>query len=235
MEDRIQKILSSCGMLSRRGAEEAIRSGRVTVNGVPAKLGEKADLQRDEIALDGLPVLQPAGHVYLMLNKPRGYVTTLSDEKGRRTAAQLIAGCGRRVYPVGRLDLNSEGLLLFTDDGEAANRLTHPSHQVEKEYLVRVTGNAEAALTKLSQSMELDGQRLRPARVRLLKREGGSALLSIVIHEGKNRQVRRMCAQVGLNVVRLRRIREGRLRLGDLKSGCWRYLTDEEIQYLRSL
>lgn len=229
MEERLQKLLSARGVLSRRAAEQAIREGRVTVNGAAAQLGQKADPDRDEIAVDGVRLNEPPEErVYLMLNKPRGYVTTLSDEQGRKTAAELVADCGRRVWPVGRLDLNSEGLLLFTDDGALTHRLLHPSHEVEKEYHVWVTGDAAAALPLLRRPMTLDGVRLRPARVRLLSRGESAARLSIVIHEGKYRQVRRMCAQAGLTVVRLRRVREGELTLGDLKSGQWRYLTEEE-------
>ena len=229
MEERLQKLLSARGVLSRRAAEQAIREGRVTVNGAAAQLGQKADPDRDEIAVDGVRLNEPPKErMYLMLNKPRGYVTTLSDEQGRKTAAELVADCGRRVWPVGRLDLNSEGLLLFTDDGELTHRLLHPSHEVEKEYHVWVTGDVAEALPLLRRPMTLDGVRLRPAGVRLLNRGEGSARLSIVIHEGKYRQVRRMCAQAGLTVVRLRRVREGDLTLGDLKSGQWRYLTEEE-------
>ncbi|MCI8539164.1 MAG: rRNA pseudouridine synthase [Oscillospiraceae bacterium] len=231
MEERLQKILSARGLLSRRTAEEYIQAGRVQVNGKPASLGQKADPDRDHITIDGADIGdEPADRVYLMLNKPRGCVTTLSDEQGRKTAAELVKDCRRRVWPVGRLDLNSEGLLLFTDDGGVTNRLTHPSHEVEKEYHVWVTGDVESALPKLRRPMALDGVKLRPAKVRLLNREAGK--LSIVIHEGKNRQVRRMCAQAGLTVVRLRRVREGKLTLGALKAGQWRYLTERELEWL---
>lgn len=168
-----------------------------------------------------------------MLNKPRGYVTTLSDEKGRRTVADLVSGCGSRVWPVGRLDMDSEGLLILTDDGELTHRLLHPSHEIEKEYLVWVTGDVKRALPVLSAPMELDGDRLAPARVRRGKTSGGVSQLSIVIHQGKNRQVRRMCAQAGLTVLRLKRVREGRLSLDrTLKPGSWRELTGQEILLL---
>lgn len=234
MEERLQKVLSARGVLSRRAAEAYIQAGRVTVNGAAARLGQKVDPDRDEIAVDGVPLKEePRERVYLMLNKPRGYVTTLSDERGRKTAAELVKDCGRRVWPVGRLDLNSEGLLLFTDDGELTNFLLHPSHEVEKEYHVWVTGDVEAAIPRLRRSMTLDGVRLRPARVKQLGRGEGGMKLSIVIHEGKYRQVRRMCAQAGLTVVRLRRVREGNLELGDLKTGQWRYLTKAELDGLR--
>lgn len=231
MEERIQKILSARGFCSRRTAEEYLRQGRVAVNGVKAQLGDRADPDTDQITVDGLPVAAAAHRTYLMLHKPRGYVTTLSDERGRKTVAQLVKECGARVWPVGRLDMDSEGLLLLTDDGELTNLLTHPSHEVEKEYLVWVTGElTPAALEALSRPMELDGQRLRPAKVKRL----GETMLSIVIHEGKNRQVRRMCASVGLEVRRLKRVREGAVSLGDLPAGRWRMLTEEELRSLKS-
>lgn len=233
MEERLQKWISACGLMSRRAAEQAIADGRVTVNGQVAQLGQRADPERDVICLDGTPVEEREELVYLMLHKPRGYVTTLSDEKGRRSVDQLVSGCGRRVYPVGRLDLDSEGLLIMTNDGALTHRLTHPSHEVEKEYQVRVTGEVSRAVPILSSPMKLDGVPLRPARVRVLAREEESALLSVTIHEGKNRQVRRMCAAAGLTVVRLRRVREGSLVLGDLKAGQWRYLTEAEVSRLR--
>ena len=206
-----------------------MRSGRVTVNGESVQPGDRADPERDVIAVDGVPMKQPGQRVCLMLNKPRGYVTTLSDEQGRKTVAELVADCGVRVYPVGRLDLNSEGLLLMTNDGDLAQHLTHPSHQVEKEYLVRVTGNADSALPRLRRDMTVDGERFRGAKVRVLSQEGESSLLSVTIAQGRNRQVRRMCAACGLTVHRLRRIREGSLALGSLKSGQWRRLSEKEI------
>ncbi len=234
--ERLQKILSARGVLSRRAVERYIQAGRVTVNGVPATLGQQADPERDWIAVDGVELPRQAEPVYVLLNKPRGYVTTLSDEQGRNTVAQLVADCGQRVYPVGRLDLNSEGLLLLTNDGELTQRLTHPSHQVEKEYLVRVTGDVEAALPRLRRDMTVEGVTYRGAEVRVLPSgEKGSALLSFTIRQGKNRQVRKMCAACGLVVHRLRRVREGTLHLGDLKSGHWRYLTTEEIERLKAL
>lgn len=233
MEERISKLLSAAGLTSRRQGEEWIREGRVTVNGLPAELGQKADPERDTIAVDGKPVSRKAETVCLMLHKPRGYVTTMSDEQGRPTVADLIADCGYRLYPVGRLDLNSEGLLFMTNDGELTNKLTHPRHQVEKEYQVRVTGPAEAALPKLRLPMTVDGDRFHGAKVRILGKNGESTLLSVTISQGKNRQVRRMCKAVGLTVHRLRRVREGSVRLGDLPSGKWRWLTEEELAELR--
>mgnify|MGYP002563438436 CR=1 FL=1 len=233
MEERLQKILSAAGVCSRRTAEEHIAAGRVTVNGITAVLGTRADPVRDHIALDGHPVGGPAHPVYLMLNKPRGYVTTLSDEKGRKTVAELVSGCGRRVWPVGRLDLDSEGLLLLTDDGELTQKLLHPSHQVEKEYLVWVTGDVSRGLPVLSGPMDLDGVPLSPAKVRRGRTSGGVTQLSITICQGKNRQVRRMCGQAGLKVLRLKRVREGGLCLDrTLGPGKWRRLEQSEVAAL---
>ena len=230
MEERLQKILSACGIASRRAAEGYITAGRVTVNGQVAGLGDKADPERDEIRVDGRPVRREEQRTYVLLHKPRGYVTTLSDEKGRKTVAQLVEGCGARVWPVGRLDLDSEGLLLLTDDGDLTHRLIHPSHEVEKEYRVWVQGDAEGALPVLTGPMTLDGAPLRRAKVKIIGRHGEETVLSFLIHEGKNRQIRRMCAMAGLEVRRLRRIREGPIRLGDLRN-----LTEEEVSALKCL
>lgn len=229
MDQRLQKILSAGGVCSRRKAEEYLREGRVTVNGVPAALGDKADPETDTIALDGVPVGRTETRTLLMLYKPRGVVTTLADEKGRRTVADLVKDCGARVWPVGRLDLDSEGLLLLTDDGALTHALLHPSHEVEKEYRVWVEGDVDTALPVLRGPMELDGYALRPARVT----PAGEGVLSVVIHEGRNRQVRRMCAAAGLRVRRLQRVREGELCLGALPVGAWRHLTGEELCLLR--
>ena len=233
MEERLQKLLSACGVGSRRAMEEWIVAGRVTVNGEVAHLGDKADLDRDQIAVDGV-LLRPEGdRTYLMLHKPRGYVTTLSDEQGRKTVADLVTGCGKRVWPVGRLDLDSEGLLLMTDDGELTQRLIHPSHEVEKEYLVWVVGDVKKGLPILCAPMELDGELLSPAQVKRGRTSGGVSQLSVTIHQGKNRQVRRMCAKAGLQVLRLKRIREGKLLLDrTLRPGQWRVLTREEVALL---
>jgi 23S rRNA pseudouridine2605 synthase len=232
MPERLQKILSACGVASRRQAETLLSAGRVTVNGSVASLGDQAELGKDVIAVDGTALSLPETHTYLMLHKPRGYVTTLSDEKGRKTVKELVKDCGVRVYPIGRLDLDSEGLLLLTDDGALAHRLTHPSHEVEKTYLVWVQGDVEKALPILLGPMRLDGVLLSPAQVQVRK-QGETSLLSIVIHQGKNRQVRRMCAQAGLHVTRLKRTAVGALRLGDLEKGKWRFLTQEEIDGLK--
>ena len=213
MEERLQKVLSAAGICSRRAAEDYITAGRVTVNGVPAKLGEKADPERDDVRLDGKRIGARGESVCLLLNKPRGYVTTLSDEKGRKTVADLVRDCGVRVYPVGRL--------------------THPSQEREKEYHVWVSGYAEGASERLEALRELEEEPIRAARVKVLERHGETARLSVVIHEGKNRQVRRMCRACGLRVERLRRVREHTLTLGSLPPGKWRRLTASEVEALR--
>lgn len=228
MKERLQKILSARGVASRRNSEELIRQGRVSVNGIPAVLGDCADPELDEILLDGKPLPRQQEYVYIMLNKPRGYVTTLSDEKGRPNAANLVADCGVRVYPVGRLDMDSEGLLLFTNDGDFANRMMHPRGEVEKTYEVWVTGYAPGAELRLERPITLDGYTIRKPGVRLVKVQGERARFLVTIHEGRNRQVRRMCEAAGMQVSRLRRIREGKLCLGNLETGKWRYLTKEE-------
>lgn len=203
------------------------------VNGTEAHLGDTADPDTDAILVDGKPLPERDGFVYLMLHKPRGYVTTLSDEKGRANVSSLVADCGVRVYPVGRLDMDSEGLLLFTNDGEFANRLMHPSHQVEKTYGVLVTGFAPGKEELLARPVVLDGYRIRPPKVRLLEAKGDRAQILVTIHEGRNRQVRRMCENAGLRVLRLMRMEEGGVRLGTLPEGKWRYLTEEEVEKLK--
>lgn len=232
MGERLQKILSARGVASRRKAEEMIQNGLVTVNGVTAALGDTADPDTDEIRIDGRPFPKQERYIYLILNKPRGYVTTLSDEKGRPNAAQLVADCGARVYPVGRLDMDSEGLLLFTNDGAFANALMHPRHEVQKTYDVWVNGYVPGAEVRLARPITLDGYTIRPPKVKLLKAEGQKARFRVTIHEGRNRQVRRMCEAAGMHCTRLRRIQEGSVKLGDLPLGKWRSLTPEEIEKL---
>lgn len=231
--ERLQKILSAAGVCSRRKAEELIQAGRITVNGKTASLGDRADWDRDDVRLDGRALAAPAERRCLMLNKPRGYVTTLSDERGRPTVAELVADCGVRVYPVGRLDMDSQGLLLLTNDGALAHRLAHPRHGMEKEYRVTVSGRLEGCAERLSALRKLeDGSPVAPARVAVLLREPGRWVLSVTIRQGLNRQVRRMCAMAGLRVHRLERVREGPLTLGDLPPGCWRPLTAAEVSAL---
>ena len=233
MEERIQKIMASRGVASRRASEELILQGRVTCNGQVCGLGDRADPEKDTILVDGRPLPSTPDAIYILLHKPRGYVTTLSFEKGRKNVSQRVSDCPQRVYPVGRLDMDSEGLLLLPPDGELANHLMHPSHVVDKVYQVWVQGFSPEGLERLSQPIELDGYRIRKPAVKCQKRTGDKALLQITIHEGRNRQIRRMCAIAGMEVQRLKRIREGSLSLGQLPLGKWRYLTKEEVKALR--
>ena len=228
----MQKLIASAGLCSRRTAEEWINQGRVTVNGAVASLGAKADREKDSIAVNGKELHFTEEKVYLMLHKSKGYVTTLADEKGRRTAAELVASCGRRVFPVGRLDCMSEGLLLFTDDGAFMQAMLHPKYEVDKTYHVQVRGAVSEGVEALRNMRELEGETISPAAVELLSREGNRATVSITIHEGKNRQVRRMCAAAGFTVLRLIRVAEHGLSLGTLPAGAWRYLTAEELAAL---
>ena len=230
--DRLQKILSSRGLCSRRAAETLIVQGRVTCNGKVAALGDCADPETDMILVDGKPLPSESKKIYIMLHKPRGYVTTLSDEKGRLNAAQLVSDCAQRVYPVGRLDMDSEGLLLFTNDGSFADHLMHPKHQVDKIYRVLVDDFTEEGLERLRQPVILDGYKIRPPAVRCLGGAQNGTWLQVTIHEGRNRQVRRMCAVAGMHVRRLIRIAEGPVKLGDLSLGKWRFLTDAEVEML---
>lgn len=233
MKERLQKILSGRGVASRRKAEEMITRGLVTVNGVTASLGDTADPDSDVILVEGKALPEPTKYVYILLNKPRGYVTTLSDEMGRPNAASLVSDCGIRVYPVGRLDMDSEGLLLFTNDGDFANALMHPKHEVNKVYQTWVRGYVPGAEKRLAMPITLDGYTIRPPKIVLQKAEGEKARFLITIHEGRNRQVRRMCQAAGMEVTRLRRVKEGPLALGDLPLGKWRYLTEAEVAAMK--
>ena len=236
--ERLQKILSARGIASRRDAEQLILDGRVTVDGLPAELGQRADPSVQTICVDGQPIVATLdARVYVMLNKPRGYVTTVRDERGRKTVMDLLGDAGAGLWPVGRLDYLSQGLLLLTNDGEVTRRLTHPSFEVEKVYHVWVRG---ADIPRQAEAMAgdifLDGVRIKPAQVRVLRIEpSGACVLEVRVTEGRNRQVRRMCAACDLEVLRLVRAREGELVLGDLKAGDWRYLTADEITYLRGI
>ena len=234
MKERLQKILSAAGVCSRRAAEGYLTAGRITVNGETAQLGQQADPETDDIRVDGVPLGREPEAVYLMLNKPRGYVTTVSDEQGRKTVMDLLTGIHTRIYPVGRLDRDSEGLLLLTNDGALTQRLLHPSHEVSKEYRVTVSGPVEHAAENLRRIRDVAGMAIRPAEVQMLRQEGNRAELRIIIHEGRNRQIRRMCARCGLEVLRLQRVREHCLELGALPLGQWRYLTAAEIAALKA-
>lgn len=234
MLERLQKIISAAGITSRRAAEELILAGRVTVNGtVVTELGTKADPASDRITVDGKLLVISGRHLYILLNKPTGYITALKDSQGRPLVIDLLKGVDERVYPVGRLDYNTEGLLLLTNDGDLSNRLMHPRHEVEKEYFVRVRGKvSEQQLKRLAEGVELEDGRTAPAVVRLVKSGEQNDWISVAIHEGRNRQVRRMCEAVSLSVVRLRRVRYGTLSLGALKPGEFRHLSEAEVSEL---
>ena len=232
MEERLQKIISSRGIVSRRAAEKLIEDGRVSVNGKVASLGQKADESVDEICIDNKPIKENDELTYIMLNKPVGYVTTMSDEKGRKTVKDLVSDIGVRVYPVGRLDLNSEGLLIMTNDGEMANSLMHPAYEKNKKYIVVVDGDIKN-IYKLSESMDIDGYVISPATVNVVNNNGSISTLEITIHEGRNRQIRKMCDIAGFSVKSLKRVSVGKLELGDLPKGKWRYLTEKEVELLK--
>ncbi|MCI2055885.1 MAG: rRNA pseudouridine synthase [Oscillibacter sp.] len=235
MEERLQKIISAAGLCSRRGAEKLLEEGRVTVNGETAEIGNKADPEVDRICVDGQQIAGEDKHVYLMLNKPRGYVTTMSEQRQepRPIVADLVRDVGVRVFPVGRLDCQSEGLLLLTNDGDFAQHLLHPKYEVNKTYLLSVAGAVHGAEKRLAAVRDLDGEPIAPAQVSVLEEKGQTALLSVTIHQGKNRQIRRMCRQCNLIVKKLQRVQENGLELGTLQPGKWRYLTDTEIQSLK--
>ena len=236
---RIQKVLSDHGVLSRRKTEEAIQRGRVTVNGRPCSIGQKINPRKDIIAIDGVNVQlqKKKKNVYILLNKPRGYITTTSDEQGRQTVADLVADAPAKVYPVGRLDKNSEGLLLLTNDGSLANAVMHPSGRISKTYRVTVRPDiTEDQLVKLSVGVDIgDGKTpTLPATVQVIDREPGRVVLRLTIYEGRNRQVRKMCEAVGLEVARLKRISVGPLKLGMTAPGKWRELTPSELIAIRN-
>ncbi len=232
-KSRLQKILAACGAASRRKAEEMIAAGRVTVNGRPAKLGDSADPDRDQIALDGERLSLSGRKFYLALHKPRGFVTTMSDERDRKCVAMLVRDVGERVYPVGRLDKDSEGLLLMTNDGEFANEVAHPRRHVAKTYRVTVRPSVtEEQLNRFATGIEIDGRMTAPAKVKVLEQQPGRVVLEIVLYEGRNREIRKMCEALGLEVVRLKRIAIGPVRLGMLPQGKYRELTKEEIRGL---
>ena len=221
--------------MSRRAADEAVERGEVKINGETAVLGQKVTPGADVVTWRGKKIVPPAtpAKITVMLNKPRGYLTTLSDDKGRHTVAELIRDVGARVYPVGRLDMDSDGLLILTNDGDLAHKLTHPSHAVDKVYLAYVDGHATAEqLTGMTRPIEIDGKMTAPARVRKAAYNQFETALEVTIHDGRNRQVRRLCEREGLHVRKLTRVAEGSLLLGDLEEGKWRRLTDKEIRKL---
>lgn len=231
---KLQKYFSDCGILSRRAAEEEIKQGKVTVNGERAFLGMRIFPDVDVVVYKGARVIaQSEEKLYILLNKPRGIVTTLSDEKGRPTVLSLISGLGARVYPVGRLDIDSDGLLLLTNDGALTNKLTHPRHKIPKIYNVTVKGEVtEGALTLLSSPLVIDGYKIQPVEVEIIKKEPSQTILKMTLYEGRNRQIRKMCALADLKITRLTRVALGNIALGSLEVGKWRFLTKSETDYL---
>ncbi len=236
MAERVQKIIAAAGLMSRRQAEALIAAGRVTVNDQMITLGARADAERDRITVDGRQLPSVESKTYLLLNKPAGYVTTLRDPQGRRVVTDLIRDLPVRVFPVGRLDANTEGLLLLTNDGELAQRLAHPRHKVEKTYLVKVRGLLdENARRRLEDGVLLDDGPTQPCTVERIRKTGSNTWFELTLREGRNRQVRRMCAAVGFPVVRLKRIRLGFLELGNLAPGAYRRLGSAELARLKGL
>ncbi|MDR2898930.1 MAG: rRNA pseudouridine synthase [Clostridiales bacterium] len=234
--ERLQKFLAEAGIASRRKAEELILNGEVKVNGeIITSLGVKVDPDKDIVIYRGKLVEKPAGFVYYMINKPAGYVSAVSDDRGRESVVSLVPGKDR-VYPVGRLDYNTTGLLLLTNDGELTYKLTHPSNEIEKEYFTWVKGILdEKEIQRLRTGIDIGDFVTSPAKVRVLDIKEGNMKLSIIIHEGKNRQVRRMVEAAGSTVIRLRRVAVGDLRIGELEEGCYRKLSKEEVEYLKRL
>lgn len=231
---RLQKFIAQCGIASRRKAEELILGGHVKVNGKTAILGDKV-LYTDKVFVRGKRIVIPKGgnYRYIMLNKPRGFITTMNDERGRKCVAQLVENVGERVYPIGRLDKDSEGMLVFTNDGDFANKVMHPKNNVYKIYRVTVRPSIdEDQLVKLETGVELDGKKTAPAYVRVIHKEQGRVVLEMILHEGKNREIRRMCEAVGLEVARLKRTQIGGVKMGMLKQGDWRDLTEQEVKKL---
>jgi len=229
-QERLQKIMSAHGVASRREAEKMILDGRVFVNGILAKLGQSAEFGSDLITIDGKPIRTEDKHIYIMLNKPRGYITTNCDDRGRRTVMSLVADVEIRIYPIGRLDMNSEGLLLFTNDGEFSNRIMHPSYEKHKTYEVEVFGDVREAIKLLRQPINIDNRLIQAANVELSEVNSSGGSIKITVVEGRNRQVRKMCAACGVRVRSLKRIAIGTLELGDLAIGKWRYLNEEELK-----
>ena len=234
---RIQKFFTDCGVLSRRAAEEAIKAGHVFVNGEPAQIGQKIDPDQDLVTFRGKPVTMDTHprNVYVMLNKPRGYVTTMHDEQGRPCVTKLVEDIPTRIYPVGRLDMDSEGLLLMTNDGELANQLTHPRHEIPKIYHVKISGTVnQDQLKALGRPMKIDDYVIQPVDVKLISIQSDHCILRMTLFEGRNRQIRKMCQTQNLQILSLRRIAIGDLELGTLAPGKWKYLTQSQVQYLKN-
>lgn len=233
---RLQKYIAASGIVSRRKAEELITAGKVKVNGRKAEIGQSVDPKKDKVTVGGRAVLVKETKTYIMLNKPRGYVTTLSDEYGRKTVSDLVKGAGERLFPVGRLDKDSEGLLIMTNDGSLANLITHPASNVNKTYRVTVGGKIDdETIEKLSSGVVIDGRKTKPCDVFVMERRTDRTVLGFIIHEGRNRQIRKMCEVVGLEVLRLKRVEIAGVKLGGLKTGDWRPLNERELTRLENI
>lgn len=235
---RLQKYVSDCGLMSRRAAENEITAGHFSVNGAVAVIGQKITPGTDAVLYKGTPVVHSSGSRkrYVILNKPAGYLTSMSDDRGRPCVSELVKGVGERVYPCGRLDLDSEGLIIMTNDGELANRLIHPSHGLAKQYHVEIRGEVTAEdIVALQQPMMIDDYQIRPVKVSLISLKRSSSILCFELHEGRNRQIRKMCEQVGLEILSLRRVAVGDITLEDLRPGEWRELRGPQVRYLKSI
>jgi len=229
MTERLQKVIAAHGIASRRQAENLIHEGKVLVNGVVAVIGQSVDLAHDDVVVDGIALTKADDFVYLMINKPRGYLSTVRDDRGRATVMSLVSDVGVRIYPIGRLDLDTEGLLLLTNDGEFANTVMHPSFEVEKMYEIHVSGDAERAAKLLKEPFDIDGFTVRAVSTELVSISRNGGVVNIVIKEGRNRQIRKMCAMCGVSIHLLRRMSVGSLRLGELEIGKWRFLSKKEV------
>jgi len=233
---RLQKFFTDCDVLSRRAAEEEIQNGKVLVNGVRAEIGQKIDPENDVVEYGGRVITPPPKNVYkyIMLNKPRGYLSTVTDDRGRHTVTELVADAHARLYPVGRLDMDSEGLLLMTNDGELTYKLTHPKHDIPKIYHVKIEGRVSTEqMRALATPMEIDGYKILPVKTEVVTAKNEHTVLRMTLYEGRNRQIRKMCEAHGLNILRLCRVAIGELSLGNLAPGKWRYLTKSQIEYLK--